>query len=321
MQAGEENPNKKMKLDLSTNEQHKAESAGPALLCQGAEGKLFLTEWLGRPAVCKNRFAKNYRAPALDAMVRHDRTRAEARGLLRLRGAGIRAPAVLEVDMELCNITMEYISNGCTLRDVIKAYQEQGLCGSEEDAIESSDSESEDGDSEGNDEEGQSEPGKKGGNQSEPGKKGGNQSDSRKESQNKYKSSKLPADQMDASKSLNPKMENLAVKVAETLAKMHKNNIIHGDLTTSNMMLVEPVEESDITVIDLGLSSFSESVEDKAVDLNVMERAILATHPNTGGFVDRLWEVYGARNGKQSRNVIRKLDEVRMRGRKKLCLG
>ena len=36
----------------------RAESAGPALLCQGAEGKLFLTEWLGRPAVCKNRWGK-----------------------------------------------------------------------------------------------------------------------------------------------------------------------------------------------------------------------------------------------------------------------
>lgn len=62
------------------------------------------------------------------------------------------------------------------------------------------------------------------------------------------------------------------------MAKMHDSGIIHGDLTTSNMMIRQ---NKSIVMIDFGLSFNSTLIEDKAVDLYVLERAFLSTHPNT----------------------------------------
>ena len=52
-----------------------------------------------RAAICKERFAKSYRHPTLDARLTKSRTRAEARCLARCRKAGVRCPAVLGVEL------------------------------------------------------------------------------------------------------------------------------------------------------------------------------------------------------------------------------
>ncbi|KAK3878910.1 hypothetical protein Pcinc_016453 [Petrolisthes cinctipes] len=116
-------------------------------------------------------------------------------------------------------------------------------------------------------------------------------------------------------------MLDLAEKIGQVLAKLHSNHIIHGDLTTSNMLLVPPYESSDVILIDFGLSSIDERAEDKAVDLYVLERAILSTHPNTEPFVAQALSVYELSGGKVAKDVIKRLDEVKLRGRKKLCFG
>src|SRR3989339_506724 len=65
--------------------------------------------------------------------------------------------------------------------------------------------------------------------------------------------------------------QQFARDVGRKVGLMHKNHMIHGDLTTSNM-IVQP-EKREITFIDFGLSVFTEKVEDKAVDLFLMDRA------------------------------------------------
>ena len=62
----------------------------------------------------------------------------------------------------------------------------------------------------------------------------------------------------------------VANAIGKNLGKLHAENIIHGDLTTSNMIL----NKNDLHFIDFGLSQFSEKVEDKAVDLFLLERAL-----------------------------------------------
>ena len=57
--------------------------------------------------------------------------------------------------------------------------------------------------------------------------------------------------------------------VGNTLAQMHNFDLIHGDLTTSNM-IYDPSTEA-LTMIDFGLSSVSNLAEDKGVDLYVLE--------------------------------------------------
>ncbi|KAA0203094.1 hypothetical protein HAZT_HAZT000345 [Hyalella azteca] len=116
-------------------------------------------------------------------------------------------------------------------------------------------------------------------------------------------------------------VKNLATKIGSVLSKLHKNNIIHGDLTTSNMLVVEPYDSSEIILIDFGMSSMVEKAEDKAVDLYVLERAILSAHPKSEGFVSILLEAYEKSGGRAAADTITKLNEVRLRGRKKLCFG
>lgn len=88
---------------------------------------------------------------------------------------------------------------------------------------------------------------------------------------------------------------------------MHAGDSIHGDLTTSNMMLkptklydspttaAELVQTNDIGtlfVIDFGLSMFSTKLEDKAVDIYVLKKAFISTHPGSEALFDRILEAY-----------------------------
>ena len=62
--------------------------------------------------------------------------------------------------------------------------------------------------------------------------------------------------------------------VGESIAKLHKADIIHGDLTTSNMIL----SGNKIFFIDFGLGFISKKIEDKAVDLHLLKQALEAKH-------------------------------------------
>jgi TP53 regulating kinase-like protein len=122
------------------------------------------------------------------------------------------------------------------------------------------------------------------------------------------------------------RLKGLMRRVGEAVGRMHKIGIVHGDLTTSNMMLSPPPAGSsdpldgEIVVIDLGLASGSSSDEDRAVDLYVLERAFGSTHPRAECIFGELLDAY-KQSFKQAPVVLKKLDEVRMRGRKRSMLG
>ncbi|KAM3620834.1 uncharacterized protein V6R79_002655 [Siganus canaliculatus] len=117
-------------------------------------------------------------------------------------------------------------------------------------------------------------------------------------------------------------LQRLAEQVGQILAKMHDEDVVHGDLTTSNMLLRRGVKdgESDLVLIDFGLSYISALPEDKGVDLYVLEKAFLSTHPNTEELFEKLLKSYAA-SSKKSSPVLKKLDEVRLRGRKRSMVG
>lgn len=71
-------------------------------------------------------------------------------------------------------------------------------------------------------------------------------------------------------------------RIGGILAKMHDIDIIHGDLTTSNILIAKSFDEKKyiLYMIDFGLSYQKNTIEDKAVDLFVLERAFLSSHPN-----------------------------------------
>lgn len=119
-------------------------------------------------------------------------------------------------------------------------------------------------------------------------------------------------------------LKYIAQKLGKIVAQMHSVNVIHGDLTTSNI-LVETLNENDLTftVIDFGLSFSSDLNEDFGVDLYVLERAFLSTHPDTEWVFQLVLDSYfqNTVNEKRKEETLNKLEEIRMRGRKRVMVG
>ena len=66
---------------------------------------------------------------------------------------------------------------------------------------------------------------------------------------------------------------------------------MHGDLTTSNAVCRAA---DDVVLIDFGLAGASAQVEDRAVDLYVLERALASTHRDADGLVAAVLAAYAA---------------------------
>ena len=107
--------------------------------------------------------------------------------------------------------------------------------------------------------------------------------------------------------------KSIAAEIGRVVGLLHNQGIVHGDLTTSNMIL----QGKNVCLIDFGLSSFSEKEEDKAVDLFLLERALESTHYE---FYPRIWDavIDGYKKGNVSfKIVLDRLELVRKRGRNK----
>lgn len=108
-------------------------------------------------------------------------------------------------------------------------------------------------------------------------------------------------------------------EVGVAVAGMHGEDLCHGDLTTSNVIVGE---EGEICLIDFGLAAQSGDVEEKAVDIYVLERAIGATHPGTAAeLVHAFLEGYCAGGEEDGCKVLARLEDVRARGRKRDMTG
>lgn len=110
------------------------------------------------------------------------------------------------------------------------------------------------------------------------------------------------------------KQKEICRKIGESIAKLHHAEIIHGDLTTSNIILVE----DKIFLIDFGLGFISQKPEDKAIDLHLLKQALEAKH-----FMH--WEIlfkeitngYLLINSENAKKVLERLKAVEKRGRYK----
>ena len=101
------------------------------------------------------------------------------------------------------------------------------------------------------------------------------------------------------------------------VARLHAAGLVHGDLTTSNAVCRAA---DDVVLIDFGLAGASAQVEDRAVDLYVLERALASTHRDADGLVAAVLAAYAAAAA-DAKQVLRRLDAVRARGRKRECFG
>ncbi len=116
----------------------------------------------------------------------------------------------------------------------------------------------------------------------------------------------------DVVKNILDKNIGLARKIAFQTAKMHDLDIIHGDLTTSNMILDK---NENIVFIDFGLSFVSNKVEDKAVDLHLFREALESKHYK---FEKEIWgEFLKGYSPKNKDEILSRLELVEQRGRNK----
>jgi Kae1-associated kinase Bud32 len=95
-----------------------ASSEGPPL-SRGAEATLRIVEWMGLPALLKERGVKSYRAKALDERLRRERTRTEARLLVDARKLGVRTPIVYDIDLAKHRLVLEQLA-GRTLKEMLE---------------------------------------------------------------------------------------------------------------------------------------------------------------------------------------------------------
>ena len=118
---------------------------------------------------------------------------------------------------------------------------------------------------------------------------------------------------------MTPEKIDVAAQIGLLIAKLHNTGTIHGDLTTSNMIYTE---EKKVSLIDFGLAKVSPNPEEMAVDLYVLERALISTHPELEetAFLPEVLKVYKATSLKGD-SVLQRLSAVRLRGRKRECFG
>lgn len=186
-------------------------------IARGAEAVLVRTQG----GIAKRREPKAYRHPLIDERLREQRTRAEARALVRAKAAGVRVPEVLEVART--TLLLEHLEG-------------------------------------------------------------------------------------------NPLSQEFShgEEIGKMLGTLHDAGIIHGDPTTSNMI----VSEAGISLIDFGLSYHSMRIEDRAVDLHLLRQSLESNHP--GCAADAFAAVLvGYRASPDAEQTIARLEKVGARGRNK----
>jgi TP53 regulating kinase-like protein len=283
-------------------------------ITQGAEALVYKTTFLtpSTPAVVKYRPPKPYRHPTLDKRLTKSRLLAEARSLVRVKREGVNVPGVLGCDADAGWLVLEYV-NGRTIRRVLDSWAEEVKA--EEKRVFA-----------------------EGGDAGQLARAGGSGTEDildlmRRVGQEVGKLHELGVCHGDLTTS------NLMLRVpGEEKSEKSKST---GRMTTSAMReaamsgeepppLEIPEDEpaapahqslaGEIYLIDFGLTSSTIQDEDRAVDLYVLERAFSATHPAAEHLFHEVLEAYG-KSYKGAKSVLKRLEGVRMRGRKRSMLG
>ncbi len=202
------------------------------LIGHGAEAKLYLDAT--KKTVIKRRIQKTYRHPTLDATLRKQRTRREAKILAKLSDI---SPTVHDVNETSMEVTLDYV-DGPLVKDVLDDLSTK-------------------------------------------------------------------------------KQTTLIEAIATMIATMHERNIVHGDLTTSNMIL----QKNTPKLIDFGLSFVTDKIEHKAVDLHVFKHALESKHYKHAEALFATFLKQYTKQEPEAEAILERLTLVEKRGRYKRRMG
>ena len=102
-------------------------------------------------------------------------------------------------------------------------------------------------------------------------------------------------------------------KIGKMVGTMHKNNVMHGDLTTSNFIL----SHNKLVILDFGLAQRTERIEDHAIDLRLFKEVLNSAHVE---IVSKAWlsflRGYGHAVGNQRKEqILSQVTVIEKRGR------
>ncbi len=106
--------------------------------------------------------------------------------------------------------------------------------------------------------------------------------------------------------------KEIGLKIGELAGKLHRAGVVHGDLTTANMIMKS---SGEVFLIDFGLAKRSDDLEDQATDVHVFLRSLESVHPYCKdevmeGFIEGYSQYIS-----YYEEVLKKVKEIRMRGR------
>jgi TP53 regulating kinase and related kinases len=108
--------------------------------------------------------------------------------------------------------------------------------------------------------------------------------------------------------------QDLCIQIGHLIGKLHCHGLVHGDLTTSNI-IVAKIDK--IFLIDFGLGDRSEELEAQGVDLHLLRQALQSTHFKHAeecftAFMRGYSDVVGL---EATATVLDKIKEIEKRGR------
>ena len=109
------------------------------------------------------------------------------------------------------------------------------------------------------------------------------------------------------------KLISICTKIGKIAGIIHKNGIMHGDLTTSNFI----VSKGNVFVIDFGLSLRTKKPEDHAVDLRLFKEIVNSAHASV---MQKAWKNFlvgykGAVGSSRFNKVTNLVSVIEGRGR------
>ncbi|MFX0071288.1 MAG: KEOPS complex kinase/ATPase Bud32 [Candidatus Hermodarchaeota archaeon] len=105
--------------------------------------------------------------------------------------------------------------------------------------------------------------------------------------------------------------------IGQNIALLHINGHIHGDITTSNLILTD---NEEIFLIDFGLHEYSDSIEDKSVDLHLLKRVLISSHGKDfkicfNSFLEGYQNIYSYTSIQDCKSIIKNIAVIESRGR------
>ncbi|MFX1500943.1 MAG: KEOPS complex kinase/ATPase Bud32 [Promethearchaeota archaeon] len=107
------------------------------------------------------------------------------------------------------------------------------------------------------------------------------------------------------------------IDLGKKIAVLHRNGHVHGDITTSNIIITP---ENHIFLIDFGLHEYSNTIEDKSVDLHLLKRVLISSHGKNYkdcfyAFLEGYRLEYEKMEDDECDKIIKNINSIESRGR------